>query len=232
MFPPTHLTTRPDATIDKVVNAFTDEKFPTVIALNKIDHPDADKNIAKIAKQQDPDKIVLCSAVSEIFLRKMAKQGYVRYTEGSEFVDTRDDLIADGDPTGGGLRELDDKNRARIENLKDMVLYRFGSTGVVSVLSKAAQVLGLVPVFPVRNTSNFGSGGAAAAGGAAADGVKAVFRDCVLVKKGSTVSDVARKIMGDAPIAYIEGAGGVRVAEDALVGVGKNDILSFRVGRA
>ena len=30
-------------TIDKVVNAFTDEKFPTVLALNKIDHPDADK---------------------------------------------------------------------------------------------------------------------------------------------------------------------------------------------
>lgn len=32
-----------DATIDRVVNAFTDEKFPTVIALNKIDHADADK---------------------------------------------------------------------------------------------------------------------------------------------------------------------------------------------
>ena len=32
-----------DETIEKVVNAFTDEKFPTVIALNKIDHPDADK---------------------------------------------------------------------------------------------------------------------------------------------------------------------------------------------
>jgi ribosome-binding ATPase len=35
---------------------------------------------------------------------------------------------------------------------------------------------------------------------------------------------VARKVMGDAPIAYIEGAGGVRVAEDDLVGVGKNDV--------
>ena len=34
-----------DETIGKVVNAFTDEKFPTVIALNKIDHPDADKVI-------------------------------------------------------------------------------------------------------------------------------------------------------------------------------------------
>lgn len=160
-------------TIEKVVNAFTDEKFPTVCALNKIDHVDADKNIAKIAKKQDPNSIVLTSAISEVFLRKLAKQGYVRYTEGSEFVDTREDLIADGDPDGGGLKEMDDKLKARIENLKDMVLYRFGSTGVVQVLSRAAQLLGLVPVFPVRNmhsyTTGTGSGG--------------VFRDCVLVPK-------------------------------------------------
>ncbi len=204
-----------DETIGKVVIAFVEEKFPTVIALNKIDHPDADKNIAKIAKMQDPNTIVLCSAVSEIFLRKMAKQGYIKYTEGSEFVDTREDLIANGDPDGGGLKEMDDKNKNRIENLKDMVLYRFGSTGVVQVLSKAADLLGLVPVFPVRNVTTFGSG---------ATDSKAVFRDCVLVKKGSTVADVARKCMGDAPIAFVEGIGSTRVSEDDTVTVGKNDV--------
>jgi hypothetical protein len=56
--------------------------------------------------------------------------------------------------------------------------------------------------------------------------------------------------MGDAPIAYVEGAGGTRVAEDQIVAPGKNDvgmfprhdldlamltlklqILSFKVGR-
>lgn len=204
-----------DETLEHVVNSFVDEKFPTVIALNKIDHADADKNIAKIAKMQDPRTIVLCSAISEVFLRKMAKQGYVRYVEGSDLVDTRDDLVAQGDATGGGLKELDDKNRNRIENLKDMVLYRFGSTGVVEVLSRAAELLGLVPVFPVRNTATFGSG---------ASESRFVFRDCVLVKRGSTVGDVARKVMGDAPIAYIEGVGGLRVADDDVVAVGKNDV--------
>jgi ribosome-binding ATPase YchF (GTP1/OBG family) len=207
------------ATVERVVNAFVDEKFPTVIALNKIDHPDADKNISKIAKMQDPETIVLCSAISEIFLRKMAKQGYIKYTEGSEFVDTREDLIEQGDPTGGDLKELDEKNRNRIENLKDMVLYRFGSTGVVQVLSKAARLLGLVPVFPVRNTATFASG---------ASESRHVFRDCVLVKKNSTVGDVARKVMGDAPIAYVEGIGGTRVSEDDLVLVGKNDVCPLR----
>ncbi|KAL6715562.1 hypothetical protein ACLMJK_006523 [Lecanora helva] len=207
-------------TITSVVNAFTDEKFPTVFALNKIDHPDADKNISKIAKMQDPRSIVLCSAISEVFLRKMAKQGYVKYVEGSEFVDTKEDLIAMGEEAEE-LKELDEKLKTRIENLKDMVLYRFGSTGVVQVLSRAAELLGLVPVFPVRNINGFGAGQES----------NAVFRDCVLVKKGTTVRECARKIMGDAPLAYTEGAGGVRVSEDEMVEVGKNDVLSFKVGR-
>jgi len=55
-----------------------------------------------------------------------------------------------------------------------MVLYRFGSTGVVQVLSRAAELLGLVPVFPVRNVHSFTSGSASST---------AVFRDCVLVKR-------------------------------------------------
>ena len=42
--------------------------------------------------------------------------------------------------------------------------------------------------------------------------------------RNSTVADVARKVMGDAPIAYVEGAGGTRVAEDQIVSPGKNDV--------
>lgn len=49
--------------------------------------------------------------------------------------------------------------------------------------------------------------------------------------RGSTVGDVYRKVMGDAPMAYVETVGGMRVSEDDLVSVGKNDILSFKVGR-
>jgi hypothetical protein len=67
------------------------------------------QNIAKIAKQQDPSTLVLTSAISEVFLRKLTKQGFIKYTEGSEFVDTREDLIEMGDPNGGGLKEMDEK---------------------------------------------------------------------------------------------------------------------------
>lgn len=115
-----------DETVETVVRTFIEEKFPTVFALNKIDHPDADKvryhllfmgadidrsaqNVSQIAKMQDPKAIVLCSAISEVFLRRLAKQNYIKYIEGSEFLDTRDDLIETGDPSGGGLREMDEK---------------------------------------------------------------------------------------------------------------------------
>lgn len=94
-----------------------------------------------------------------------------------------------------------------------MVLYRFGSTGVVQCLSRAAELLGLVPVFPVRNVHSFSSGSGTA-----------VFRDCVLVKRNTTVGEAARKVMGDVPISYIEGVGGTRVSEDDIVAVGKHDV--------
>ena len=58
---------------------------------------------------QPPESIVLCSAISEVFLRKLAKQEYIKYVEGSEFIDTREDLIEMGDPEGGGLKEMDEK---------------------------------------------------------------------------------------------------------------------------
>ena len=147
-----------------------------------------------------------------------------------------------GNAEGGGLKELDEKLTTRIENLRDMVLYRFGSTGVVQVLSRAAALLGLVPVFPVRNVHSFGTGtGGAVAGSISSTGASVdmttgggggpVFRDCVLVKRGTTVKECARKVIGDAPLAYVEGAGGVRVSEDEVVEVGKHDVLSFKIGR-
>ena len=211
--------------VHSLVSAFVDVKFPTVFALNKIDHPDSDANVARIAKAQPPESIVLTSAISEVFLRRLAKQGFVRYTEGSDVVETRDDLVEDGVTDGGNLKEMDEKLKTRIENLRDMVLFRFGSTGVVQVLSRAAEILGLVPVFPVKNVNAF-IAGAGAGGGEASNGP--MFRDCILVKRGSTVREIARKVIGDAPLAYVEVPGGVRVSEDDVVAVGKHDVsISF-----
>lgn len=49
------------------------------------------------------------------------------------------------------------------------------------------------------------------------------------LRRNSTVGDVARKVMGDVPINYIEGVGGTRVAEDDIVAVGKHDVSLSRL---
>lgn len=54
-----------------------------------------------------------------------------------------------------------------------------------------------------------------------------IWRKLVSIDRGdrnTTVRDAAKKIMGDVPIAYIEGVGGVRVAETDIVEIGKNDV--------
>lgn len=201
------------AKITEVVKAFMAEKFPTVLALNKIDHPDSDKNVSKIILKYPETKAVLTSAITEVFLRKLAKQNYIKYEEGTEFIDTKQDLPDDPD-----LKDIDEKILNRIDNIRDLVLYRFGSTGVVQVLQAATEVLELIPVYTVRNINSFTGG----------NGTN-VFRDCTLLRKGTPISKVARQIMGDVTIAAIEGVGGVRISEDDTIDVGKNDILSFKV---
>lgn len=200
-------------TIEQVIRAFMKVKFPTVLALNKMDHPDSDKNVSKIILKHPDLKCVLTSSITEVLLRKLARDNYIKYDLGTEFVDTLEDLGPES-----GLRPLDEKLHNRIENIKDLVLYRFGSTGVVQLLQSAIGLLDLIPVYPVRNINSFT--------GASGD---LVFRDCILVKRGSTVILVARKLLGDATIASIEGVGGTRVAEEDTVDVKKNDILSFKI---
>jgi ribosome-binding ATPase YchF (GTP1/OBG family) len=136
------------AQVEHMVEVFVQIRFPTVLALNKIDHADATENIAKIARHQDPESIVLTSAVAETLLRKLAKQRFIRYEEGTEFVDTKEDLPADEADT---LLEMDDKTKTRVENLRDMVLYRYGGTGMTSILQKACKLLELTPVYLVKN---------------------------------------------------------------------------------
>lgn len=196
--------------ITEVVKSFMQEKFPTVLALNKMDHPDADKNVSKIMLKYPDVKCVLTSAITEVFLRKLKKQGFIRYEEGTEFVDTFED-----DDT---LKPLDEKLIQRIEVIRDLVLYRFGSTGVVQVLQAAASTLNLIPVYTVRNIHTFAGGNG-----------ENVFRDCFLVKKGTTVGKVATYIMGDVTVAAIETVGGIRVSEDDKVDEGVNDILTFKL---
>ncbi|KAJ3061239.1 hypothetical protein HDU98_002852 [Podochytrium sp. JEL0797] len=200
------------------VDAFLDQRFPTVIALNKIDLPDSDKNIDKICRKYDSSKIVLTSAIAEQFLRKLQSQGFINYREGTEFFDVADET--------NNLKPLPPTTLARLEKVQDLVLFRYGHTGVTAVLQLAVETLELIPVYPVRNINTFGEGGAGTGGG----GAKGVFRDCMLVRKGTRVADVMSELLGESRkfCQYVETVGGVRLGElDEITK--ENNILSFKM---
>jgi hypothetical protein len=98
---------------------------------------------------QDPKTLVVQSAISEVFLRRLAKQGFVKYDEGSEFVDTRDDLVEMGDAEGGGLKEMDEKLKTRVENLKDLGVIHLEVAHLVSMLTCGSTV----PLWQHRRSS-------------------------------------------------------------------------------
>ncbi|KAJ1842573.1 hypothetical protein LPJ73_005758, partial [Coemansia sp. RSA 2703] len=209
----------------RFISAFLDHRFPTIVALNKIDMPDADKNIAAIMRRyRQPSgthtlrdgisehNIVLSSALAECFLRKMAAQKYILYEPGSDDFQTHEEVE--------DLRPVDEKVRRRLENIRDLVLFRYGSTGVQDVVGRAVEALRYVPVFPVKSLVNFG----ASSGGA--------FRDCVLVRPGTTVREFARSLHSqaiDQGYAGAETVGGIQLAEDDVIVAGKNNIIKYSV---
>ncbi|KAF9079695.1 hypothetical protein BGX29_007942 [Mortierella sp. GBA35] len=203
-------------TIKKIVDAFLDERFPTVIALNKIDLPDSDKNISKIMRKYDQNMIVLSSALAETFLRKLHKQKFIQYEEGTDNVQTKEDL-PDSD-----LKPLDEKLQNRIEKVQDLVLYRYGSTGVQDVVLKAVEVLGLVPAFPVKSLSTFANTNG-----------KGVFRDCVLLWPGTTVLEFADIVHPEIAKHYLgaETIGNRKIGEDDVITL-ENNIICFKTSQA
>jgi len=210
-----------DETLHKVVEAFLDERFPTIVALNKIDLPESGKNIEKICRKYGEERVVLTSALAECFLRKLDKQKFIKYYEGTEFFDLAEDQV---DPSPEEkLKPLDEKTRGRLEKVQDMVLYRYGNTGVVECIRKAVECLNVIPVFPVKNVNNFSSG---------RFGTKTVFSDCFLVPGGTTVREFAKIIHPelDKYYQYAETVGNIRLGEDDIITL-ENNIICIKTSQ-
>jgi ribosome-binding ATPase YchF (GTP1/OBG family) len=212
-----------EETVRSFVDTFLDVRFPTIIALNKIDLPDSDKNIDRISRKYEKEKIVLISALAENFLRKLHKDRFINYEEGSEYFELAEDST---DPEMK-LKVLDAKTRARLEKVQDLVLFRFGHTGVQECLQTVVSLLGLVPVFPVKNVNNFSSSSGTRNGG--------VFRDCFFVRPNTTMRQIAHMVHPefDKHYLYAETVGNVRLAEDVLaISAPKPLVISFKTSKA
>jgi ribosome-binding ATPase YchF (GTP1/OBG family) len=209
--------------VHEVVDMFMKVRFPTIYVLNKIDSPGADANVLRICDKYGDGHIILASALAECFLKKMRKANMILYEDGgSDYTNTMDlaDLPKEEWPAGAdALREPDPKAVKTLEKIRDLVLFRYGGTGVQDAIKKAVDVKGYLPVYPVRNLNKFTS-----------DRSGGVFRDCLLAPPGTTVREFARMVdhQMEQFFAYAEGLSGQRLGEDELV-TEENNILKFVV---
>ena len=226
-----------DTEIDLLVDIFVRERFPMVIALNKIDLPDADRNIESICnKYPDLSKSnsILCmSTLAENFLKKLQQEEYIFYAEGTDQVYTHQDqqgLTTGADAEAVGLpaalmdrplKPLGEKTQTRLDELLDLVLFRYGGTGCRDVVNRAVELASVVPFYPVRSVHNYGPvlkrGQAVPALGQRSS----AFVDCYLVPSWCTIKEAAEMLFSPKELEHaqlvMETVGGRQLSEDDMV---------------
>lgn len=142
------------------------ESKPMIIAANKVDMNNGEKNYNLIKEKYKDYLVIPCSADSELALRQAAKAGLIEYIPGE-----KDFKI---------LKELNSKQREALEKIKESVLdkYEFG-TGVQQVLNSAVfDFLKYIAVFPA-SANKLG------------DSKGNILPDCFLMPPGTTALDFA-----------------------------------------
>ena len=144
---------------------------PMIIAANKCDRPDGMENLKKLKENYPELMIIACSADSELALRQAHNHGLIEYIPGES-----DFKI---------VRELNEKQKQALENIRENVLKVYGSTGVQEVLNKTVfDLLKYIAVFP-------------AGAHKLADSKGNILPDCFLLPDGSTVLDFAYTVHTD-----------------------------------
>jgi len=146
---------------------------PILIAANKIDLPNGEKNYGELKEKFKGRIIVPACAEAELALRKAAKQGSISYT-----------------PGGGDFKILSpnllERQLAALNFIREKVLIPYKGTGVQELINRAAfDLLSLIVVYPVEDEGKF------------SDHFGNALPDAILLKKGSTALDLAAKIHTD-----------------------------------
>ncbi|PWA02335.1 hypothetical protein BB558_001524 [Smittium angustum] len=191
---------------------FIDERFPTIIdGINA-------------------DQIVLTSAISECYLRLMDKQKFIKYTPGEEdFYTINDDpsLTNELKPYGPDIEE-------ELEKIRDLVLFRYFGTGTQQAIIKAVETLNMIPVYPVKSVSGFSvinqNTPLVDNTGVVRENSKTLLRDCVLVKSGTTVRQLAKRLHDELDRNFngAETIGNVQLGENDVIVAGKNNIICIK----
>ena len=142
-----------------------------IIAANKIDKPAGKENLEKLKSAYPELKIIPCSADSELALREANRAELIEYIPGES-----DFKI---------LKELNEKQKEALENIKKNVLETYGSTGVQKVLNNVIfDLLKYIAIFPA-SANKLG------------DSKGNILPDCFLLPENSTALDFAYFLHSD-----------------------------------
>eukprot|EP00920_Eleutheroschizon_duboscqi_P003601 GHVT01008406.1.p1 GENE.GHVT01008406.1~~GHVT01008406.1.p1 ORF type:complete len:356 (+),score=84.88 GHVT01008406.1:536-1603(+) len=125
--------------LTKLISDFVQQRFHFVLLLNKADQGgETNQNAMKITEMvassgRPQEDVILSSSLAECFLRKMRDQHYISYEEGGSSFIVAGEEEQQEKKLQTKLKPMDDKIAKRLENIKDLVLFRYGSTGVQRV---------------------------------------------------------------------------------------------------
>jgi ribosome-binding ATPase YchF (GTP1/OBG family) len=155
---------------ENFAKAVREESKPIIIAANKADI--ASEETLKKLRERFPEKLIIpCSAVSELTLKKAAKEKSISYVPGEQ--------------SFGKIKELNEKQEKGLEYIQKNVMEKFRGTGVQEILDKAVfDFLGYIAIFP---------GGVKKL----ADSKGNIMPDCFLMPPNSTTLDFAFKLHSD-----------------------------------
>ncbi len=188
------------------VKILREKSKPIIIAANKIDSATSPAIFERIRDVTGID-IIPCSAESELALRKASDKGIIRYMS--------------GDSNFKVVKELDQKQTAALNFIKDCVLKPYGSTGVQRCIDRAVfEILGMIVVYPVENEHKF------------SDKKGNILPHALLMKKGSTTLDMAFKVhedIGKKFISAVDAKTGKHISANYELKNG--DVISIKAGR-
>ncbi len=144
---------------------------PIIIAANKIDRPTSQVNFERLKKDLG-ETIIPTSALTDIVLKNLEKQGKV------EYISESGRLVIKG--------EISPKEKEILNKIENEILKPYGTTGIFETLNKAVfDVLHLIPIYPVADVTHY------------SDNDGKVLPDVFLVKQGTTIKEFAGIIHQD-----------------------------------
>lgn len=147
---------------------------PTIIVANKADLSIAEDFIKEMRRELKNQTIIPTSALAELVLRRAANKGIIKYLPGDPDFEILDNS------------KLTVKERRGLEYIREKVLGKWGSTGVQDSINKAVlEKLNMIAVYPVEDPVKL------------TDHKGNILPDVYLVKKGTTVRELAYKIHTD-----------------------------------